>query len=184
LPHLLGDTAFDSALTFDPADCKSPTMNLPAIPRCPGSGLEDFNLEINTLIEAAASQYDNLPQASTVVNVVQEYIIDRFENMVVEQGVSVESFRATIKTPGHSFNAPLSAHQRAHRVQLFSQTEAAKDLAEAAKRTRNNRLALLKEHNSLFLSVIDISYLALSRQPIMISAVNPNNSEQTACCYD
>ena len=199
---------------------------------------KDFNLEILPLIEAAASQYDNLPQASTVVNVVQEYIKDRFENMVVEQGVSVESFRATINTPGHSFNAPLSAHQRAHRVQVFSQTEAAKDLAEAAKRTRNilaknpsdqvtieasafiqsaekelataiekaqqeiaspdinlqlklealaklqqpvstffdevmviadnettrnNRLAQLKALNSLFLSVIDISYLALSR---------------------
>jgi glycyl-tRNA synthetase beta chain len=199
---------------------------------------KDFDLEILALIEAAASQYDNLPQASTVVDVVHEYIKDRFENMVVEQGVSVESFRATINTPGHSFNAPLSAHQRAHIVQIFSQTEAAKDLAEAAKRTRNilaknpseqdsidasafihsaekelaaaiekaqqeiaspdinlqlklealaklqqpvstffdevmvvadnettrnNRLALLKALNSLFLSVLDISYLALSR---------------------
>lgn len=199
---------------------------------------KEFDLKLESLIEAAASQYDGLPEESSVVAVVLDYIKDRFENMVVEQGVSVESFRATINTPGHSFNAPLSAHQRAHIVQVFSQTEAAKDLAEAAKRTRNilaknpsdqeqidvnafiqsaekdlaqaiesmqqetaspqinlehqlaalaklqqpvstffdevmvvadnettrnNRLALLKQLNSLFLGVIDISYLALSR---------------------
>lgn len=199
---------------------------------------KDFPLELAALVEEAAGLYENLPEADNVVDVVMAYIQDRFENMVVEQGVSVESFRATVNTPGHSFNAPLLAYQRAHIVQAFSQTEAAKDLAEAAKRTRNilaknscdqdgvddsafiqsaekelasaiakagddvssaamtleaqlealaklqqpvstffdevmvvadnettrnNRLALLKELNQLFLGVIDISYLALSK---------------------
>lgn len=199
---------------------------------------KDFTLELQPLLEAAAAQFQNLPEADTVVSVVLDYIKDRFENMVVEQGVSVESFRATVNTPGHQFNAPLSAHRRAHIVQLFSQSDAASDLAEAAKRTRNilaknaseqsqvdatafvqdaekvlaaaieqaqqdtaganielqqqldalaklqqpvsvffeevmvmaddeatrnNRLALLKQLNALFLGAIDMSFLALSR---------------------
>ncbi len=198
----------------------------------------EFSLSLKELLEAAAAQYDNLPEADTVVTVVLEYIKDRFENMIVEQGVSVQGFRATINAPGHQFDVPLSAYHRAQTVMNFSQSEAASDLAEAAKRTRNilaknpspqanidtaaliqsaekelataietaqekidctpanfeqqlealsrlqqpvstffdevmvvadnettrnNRLALLTKLNALFLGVIDISYLALSK---------------------
>jgi glycyl-tRNA synthetase beta chain len=199
---------------------------------------KELRLELRVLLEHAAGQYNNLPKADTVVQEVLAYIQDRFENMVVEQGVSVESFRATINSPGHSFNEALETYQRVHTVQAFSQTQAARDLAEAAKRTRNilaknpceqdqvnvssfiqgaekelfaaiekvridtassstslaerlqalaglqlpvstffdevmviadnettrnNRLALLKELDALFLAVVDISYLALAR---------------------
>lgn len=199
---------------------------------------KELKLSLVFLLETAAGQYQSLPGQATVVQEVLAYIQDRFENMVVEQGVSVESFRASINSPGHNFDQALAAYHRVHTVQNFSQTEAARDLAEAAKRTRNilakniseqvsvdvalftqtaekelaaaiekvrhdtssanislaeklealaklqtpvstffeevmviaddesirnNRLALLKELNSLFLAVIDISYLALSR---------------------
>lgn len=199
---------------------------------------KEFNLELVFLIESALAQYTKLPNADVVVNNLLEYFQDRFENMIVEQGVSIESFRACIHTPGYHFNSPLSIYRRAHIVQVFSQSDAARALAEAAKRTRNilakntgdniavntsvfiqsaekelsaavndarqaissntielkqqldalaklqkpvstffdevmvitenkstrnNRLALLRELNDLFLEVIDISYLALSR---------------------
>lgn len=136
---------------------------------------KDFALELQPLLEAAAAQFQNLPEADTVVSVVMDYIKDRFENMVVEQGVSVESFRATVNTPGHQFNAPLSAHRRAHIVQLFSQTEAARSLAEAAKRTRN-----ILAKNASEQSQVDATAFVQDAEKVLAAAIEQAQQDTAA----
>ncbi|MBD3897052.1 glycine--tRNA ligase subunit beta [Halomonas sp. ML-15] len=94
----------------------------------------ELDLDLRELLELAASQHRDLPQADHLVDDVLDYMLERFRAWAQDEGVSVGSYLAVRARP---VTRPLDFARRLYAVQAFTQRDEAAALAAANKRVSN-----------------------------------------------
>ncbi|KEA62484.1 Glycyl-tRNA synthetase beta chain [Marinobacterium lacunae] len=112
----------------------------------------DLQIDLKTLLEAAAAQYGNLPAQDTVVNQVLEFMLERFRAWYEERGISVDNYLAV-----HALRPtkPLDFDRRVRAVAHFRALAEAASLAAANKRVSN----ILSKHEGQVSTEVDQSLL-------------------------
>lgn len=93
-----------------------------------------YALDLKTLLQKAASQYNDLPKGEATAGLALDYMLERFKAWYGEAGIAAEVFQA-VNAKG--LTSPLDIDNRVKAVAAFSQLPEAPALAEANKRVTN-----------------------------------------------
>lgn len=93
-----------------------------------------YELDLRDLVAQAATQFSDLPKASTVVDDVLNYMLERFKAWYEEANIAPEVFQAV---QAKKLSTPLDINNRVYAVNEFYALPEAKALAAANKRVSN-----------------------------------------------
>ncbi|MBK8535762.1 MAG: glycine--tRNA ligase subunit beta [Candidatus Competibacteraceae bacterium] len=94
----------------------------------------ELDLDLQTLLERAATRFDPAIRAENAVETVFEFIMDRLRSYYLDQGVLPDTFEAVLDCRP---TRPLDFDRRVHAVSAFRERPEAAALAAANKRIRN-----------------------------------------------
>lgn len=94
----------------------------------------ELDLDLQTLLERAATRFDPAIRAENAVEAVFEFIMDRLRGYYLDQGVRSDTFEAVLDCRP---TRPLDFDHRVHAVNAFRELPEAASLAAANKRIRN-----------------------------------------------
>ncbi|CDH47653.1 glycine--tRNA ligase subunit beta [Candidatus Contendibacter odensensis] len=94
----------------------------------------ELDLDLQTLLERAATRFDPAIRAENAVETVFEFIMDRLRSYYLDQGVLSDTFEAVLDCRP---TRPLDFDRRVHAVSAFRERPEAARLAAANKRIRN-----------------------------------------------
>lgn len=93
-----------------------------------------LDLDLRELVSFAATQFDDLPKAATVVDDVLTYMLERFKAWYEEARIAAEVFQAV---SAKNLSHPLDINNRVYAVAEFCKLPEAAALASANKRVSN-----------------------------------------------
>jgi glycyl-tRNA synthetase beta chain len=94
----------------------------------------DLAIDLRELLTVAASHFDNLPKADSVVDTVLDYTLERLRSRYQDMGIATEVFMAV---QAKQLSQPLDIEHRVLAVHEFTKLSAAQSLAAANKRVSN-----------------------------------------------
>ncbi|WP_136680708.1 glycine--tRNA ligase subunit beta [Neptunomonas sp. XY-337] len=95
---------------------------------------KELSLDLEVLVEKAASLHSDLPAADTVVTQVTDFMLERFRAWYEDKGVAIDSYLAVNAVRP---TRPLDFDQRVRAVNSFKELAASDALAAANKRVSN-----------------------------------------------
>lgn len=93
-----------------------------------------FDLDLHDILSFSANLFNNLPKAKSVVNDVQNYMLERFRSWYEEASIKPEVFQSV---NARKLSKPLDINERVYAVAEFAKREEAISLAAANKRVAN-----------------------------------------------
>lgn len=133
---------------------------------------KEYALDLQELIEAAASNFAELPQRNSVVGDVLAYMLDRFKSWYEDADVPAEVFQAV---SAKQLTNPLDINHRVFAVKEFTKLNEAPALAAANKRVSN----ILAKHDGEIPAHVDANLLQETAEKTLAEALQSSFNEVT-----
>jgi glycyl-tRNA synthetase beta chain len=124
---------------------------------------QKLSLDLRDIIAIAASNFTTLPKATTVIDDVFDYVIERFRALYQSEGFATEVFLAV---QAKNITTPLDFDARVRAVHAFAQLPQALALAAANKRVSN---ILAKHEGAIAADIETMKLVEIAERALALS---------------